>query len=152
MKVRKPENRLRIVLAKVSSPFPGCNFPLFSKRLTVLGSWDLTFCAERFLVFKGLCSSSWRGCTSRSKRNNSPRERTSPKEVNSTTNHLFSYELSMEDWMLLSGSDRSSPMVLEFFIFFIFIYYLLIILWGIQQIIKSHSSLLFFKKMYLVSL
>ena len=63
MKVRKPENRLRIVLAKVSSPFPGCNFPLFSKRLTVLGSWDLTFCAERFLVFKGLCSSSWRGCT-----------------------------------------------------------------------------------------
>ena len=35
-----------------------------------------------------VCSSSWRGCTSRSKRNNSPRERTSPKEVNSTTNRM----------------------------------------------------------------
>ena len=32
---------------------------------------------------------------------------------------------------------------LEFFIFFIFIFYLLIILWGIQQIIKSHFSLSF---------
>merc|ERR1712126_191269 len=41
--------------------------------------------------------------------------------------------------------------VLQFFIFFIFIFYLLIILWGIQQIIKSHFSLSFFKKISLVS-
>ena len=112
MKVRKPENRLRIVLAKVSSPFPGCNFPLFSKRLTVLGSWDLTFCAERFLVFKGLCSSSWRGCTSRSKRNNSPRERTSPKEVNSTTNHLFSISFSIEGgkgYVIIGKTKENNP-------------------------------------------
>ena len=41
--------------------------------------------------------------------------------------------------------------VLEFFIFFIFIFYLLIILWGIQQIIKCHFYLSFFKKISLVS-
>ena len=41
-------------------------------------SWQIT-------VLVSVCSSSWRGCTSRSKRNNSPRERTSPKEVNCNT-------------------------------------------------------------------
>merc|ERR1712007_141056 len=79
----------------------------------VLGSWDLTFCAERFLVFKGLCSSSWRGCTSRSKRNNSPRERTSPKDKNCTS-LFFSYSD-------VSGTSSTSPHINSLLIFILLI-------------------------------
>ena len=73
-------------------------------------------------------------------------------------NHLFHlwfpfhFQFTIQHWRGSFSFIFNSHfffVVLEFFIFFIFIFYLLIILWGIQQIIKSHFSLSFFKKISL---
>ena len=45
-------------------------------------------------------------------RNNSPRERTSPKEVNSTTNHLFSISFSIEGgkgYVIIGKTKENNP-------------------------------------------
>ena len=45
-------------------------------------------------------------------RNNSPRERTSPKEVNSTTNHLFSISFSIsvgKGYVIIGKTKENNP-------------------------------------------